>query len=126
MTNQQAFTRPKFAPNGAKTIPMPADSAGAILGMAIQLGDGGGSGPSKLGSLVRGTMPRPQTQPVQLTTPAAPAPPPKPALGQQQPQGQGVVVEIVGVTQEGEELVDTVELTFPAGTDVQSCRQVRR
>jgi len=116
----QAFSKPKFAPNGAKTIPIAADGMGATLGMAIQLGDGG-SGQSKLGSLVRGTMPRPAPQPVQ-----APQAPQQPALGNQ-PQGRGgVAVKIVGITPEGEELVDMVELTFPPGTDVQSCQQIRR
>lgn len=122
------FSKPKFAPNGAKTIPLPMDGAQNQLGMAIQLGDGGSGGPSKLGSLVRGQMP-PRQQP-RLPSPQGPAreapPPPPQAQPQLGAQSQAVVVEVVGVTPEGEELVDQVELTFPPGTTVQSCRQIGR
>lgn len=123
------FSKPKFAPNGAKTIPLPMDTSQAQLGMAIQLGDGGG-GPSKLGALVRGQMPRRDPQ-ERIAAPQrqAPAPPPPPAaatasLGAQPQRGGGVVVKVMGVTPEGDQVVDQVELTFPPGTVVQDCQQI--
>lgn len=112
------FAAPKFAPKGTKTIPFKPDPFGQHLGMAIQLGDGGG-GPSKLGTLVRGQLPRQQAPAPQA--PQAPVPP-RPTLAA---PARGVMIRVRGVTDDGQELVDDVELTFPAGTKVTDVQQTQ-
>ncbi len=120
---KDVFAAPKFSPKGSKTIPVQMDPRSQQLGMAIQLGDGGGAGPSKLGKLVRGQLPRPVAPPVPMPAPAAPlAPParPQPALGAVHRKCR---IDVKGVTEDGEEMIDNVELTFPPGTRVTDVQQ---
>ena len=118
---KDVFAAPKFAPKGTKTIPVQVDPRSAQLGMAIQLGDGGGAGPSKLGKLVRGQLPRPMAPP--------PAAAPAPALAQaQRPTLSAALkcmIDVKGVTEDGQEIIDSVELTFPPGTRVTDVLQTQ-
>jgi hypothetical protein len=120
---KETFASPKFAPKGTKTLPFQPDPRNQQLGLAIQLGDGSAVGPSKLGNLVRGQLPR-QVAPPAALPPAPEGPRAQPRLAA--PAGtKKVMIQVLGMTNDGQELVDDVELTFPPGTRVTDVQQTQ-